>query len=162
MIMNKRRHWMILALGVGCILVVSALVMAQTSASSANMDQLYGSWHVEVTLPAQGATFPALITFGAGGSVITDEPPSPGETSGHGNWTSAEDGTVSYTFVALFSGEEGAYAGGLKVVGTLQYDANTEGWQGPFKIDGFDADGQTTFSDTGTFVLTRIAVESLD
>ena len=82
-------------------------------------------------------------------------------TSAHGNWISTDDGGAAYTFVGLFSGEDGTHAGKLKVVGTLQYDASADTWQGPFKIDVFDADDQPIASDHGTFNLTRIAVETL-
>ena len=47
------------------------------------------------------------------------------------------------------------------IVGTLQFDAATDGWSGQFKVELFDASGQVTFTDRGTHTLTRIAVESL-
>ena len=160
--MKTKRNVVILALGIVSVLLFSTFAIGGTAADSPNMEKLFGSWNAEVTVVAQNATFPALLTFGAEGSVIADEPPSPGETSGHGNWVSSGDGQAAYTFVALYSGEGGAYAGRLKVVGTLQYDASADTWQGPFKIGVFDADGQVTLSDQGTFNLTRIAVEPLD
>ena len=160
--MNIKRNIAIVALGLVCVLVFSSVVLARTSADSSNMDNLLGSWNAEVKVESQDASFPALLTFGAGGTVVTDEPPLTGETSGHGNWSSSSDSEVAFTFVALFSGEEGAYNGNLKVVSTLQYDASADSWQGPFKIDVFDADGQVLFSDRGPFSLTRIAVESLE
>jgi hypothetical protein len=139
--------------------------LAQTG--NINVEKLYGSWNVVVmtvnhTTADGGHTFPALLTFGDEGNVMADEPPGPGETSGHGNWINNDDGTVSYTFIALFSGDEGAYAGKLKVVGTLQYDSAADTWQGPFKIDIFDADDKVVAGDTGTFDMARMAVESLD
>jgi hypothetical protein len=124
-------------------------------------EKLCGSWNVEVTTPSQG-TFPALLTFTADGNVISDESPSPFESSGHGNWSSRSDGEIAYTFVALFGGQEAKNTGKLKVVGTLQFNADTDSWDGPFKIDVFNANGQITVTDRGTFNLTRIAVESLD
>ena len=48
------------------------------------------------------------------------------------------------------------------MLGTLQFDAPTVSWHGPFKIDVFDASGQVTSADRGTFSLARIAVEPLD
>ena len=140
-------------------------VLAQTGSS--NLEKLYGSWNVVVMTVNQPAAdgshkFPALITFGDEGNVIADEPPSLGETSGHGNWISNDDGTVSYTFVALFSDGKGTFAGKLKVVGNLQYDSASDTWKGPFKIDAFDTGGKVVGGDTGTFDMARLAVETLD
>lgn len=91
-----------------------------------------------------------------------DEPPSPFETSGHGNWISTGRRDVAYTFVALIGSAEGPLSVKLKVVGTLRFDSAKDTWNGPFKIDGFDPGGNVIFSDRGTFSLTRIAVERLD
>jgi len=160
--MINKKNIGILAFCVICALSFSSFAIFQTTAQNPNMDNLLGSWDAEVTVEAQGATFPALITFGAGGIVIADEPPQPGETSGHGNWVSTSDNQVAYTFVSLYSGEGGIYNGRLKVVGTLQFDAGTVSWQGPFKIDVFDANDQVVFSDKGTVDMTLIALESME
>lgn len=163
--MNKTKI-MIYACVLIAALVLLSTTLAQTTDSGANAEKLFGSWNVEVMTVNQPQAdgshkFPALVTFGDEGSVIAVEPPGPGETSGHGNWISNDDGTVSFTFIALFS-EEGAYAGKLKVVGSLQYDSGTDSWQGPFKIDIFDADDKVVAGDTGTFDMARMAVETLD
>ena len=122
--------------------------------------ELLGSWHVEITTPTQGG--PGLLTFTADGSIIGDESPSPFESTAHGTWVSRGPQDVAYTLVALMGSQEGKNTGKLKVVGTLQFDAGAASWRGPFKIDVFDASGQVTFADRGTFSLTRIAVEPLD
>jgi len=158
--MTKRRSFVIWSLGIISVLLFSTLAIAPTAADSPHMEKLYGSWNVEVT--SADTAFPGLITFGAEGSVITDRPPVPGETTGHGTWISRDDRTAAYTFVSLFGDEKGAYFGRTKTVGTLQYDADTDRWHGPFRFDGFDAKGKKDFSVSGTFVLTRIVVESLD
>jgi hypothetical protein len=158
--MNSKRTLFLFAVGIVSSLIFAVLATAQTSDS--NADKLLGSWNAQVTVEAQAVTFPALLTFDAGGGLIADEPPAPGETAGHGNWVISDDGEAAFTFVALYSGEGGAYAGKLKVVSKLQYDAGTDSWQGPFKIEAFDAEDQVTFSDTGTFDLTHMEVESLD
>lgn len=164
--MNNRRNLIVLVILIST-LVLAAFSLTQSAADSPNMEKLYGSWNVEVMTvnqpqADQSHTFPALLTFGDEGTVIADEPSAPGETSGHGNWVGNDDGTVSYTFQALYSGDEGAYSGKLKVVGTLQYDSATDTWQGPFRIDIFDADDQVVAGDTGTFDMARMAVEALE
>jgi len=145
-------------------LLLATLAIAQTAQANANnlSEKLLGSWNVVVTTEVQGTTFPSLLTFSDDGGMIADEPPSPFETSGHGNWVSAGRREVAYTFVSLIGSPEGPLSSKLKVVGTLQHDAGNDSWSGPFKIDVFDASGQVIFTDQGTFTLTRIAVESLD
>jgi hypothetical protein len=96
------------------------------------------------------------LTFTADGSVLADEPPLPGETTGHGNWVRGSHGEVSFTFVALYADPTGMYAGKLKVASTLQRDAGEDTWSGPFKITIFNASDQVTSTDTGTFELARI------
>lgn|GEM_PF-6626464 len=83
------------------------------------MDNITGAWNVEATTNNQGQSFSGLITFFADGIMIANEPPGPGETTGHGNWISTGDDTIAYTFVSMV-GDPG---GKLKVVGTLQYKA---------------------------------------
>jgi hypothetical protein len=160
--MNNKDKFVLLVVGIISSLLFTAFAAAQTTDNIANMDKLFGSWNVRVTTVNQGITFPALLTLTADGSLIADEPPSPGETSGHGNWVRRGDGEAAYTFIALYSGEAGAYAGQLKVRGTLQFDAADNSWGGPFAIDVFDPNGEIVASDIGTFTLTRIEVEALD
>jgi len=162
--MPVKRGFMMVALGVMASLLMAAVAMTQPTQAGADNrnEKLLGSWNVEVTTVAQASTFPALLTFTADGSVIADEPPSPFETSGHGNWVKRGDHQVAYTFVSLIGSAEGTLSSKLKVVGTLTFDSQGNGWQGPFKIDVLDPDGAILFSDHGTFTLTRIEVESPD
>ena len=125
----------------------------------ANLKALPGSWAVQVSTPTQG-TFPALATFTSDGAVITSEASS-FETAGHGNWVSTGDDEAAYTFVAIEGSPTGEFTGSLKVVATLRLDGRQK-WSGPFKVDVFDADGNTVFSDRGTAKATRIRVERLD
>jgi hypothetical protein len=161
--MNHKRTFALSALGLLCILLLAALALAQTTQANASnrSEKLLGAWNVVVTTEAQGTTFPALLTFSDEGSMIADEPPSPFETSGHGNWASIGRREVAYTFVSLIGSAEGPLSAKYKVVGTLKYDANSDSWHGPFKIDVLDASEQVIFTDRGTFSLTRIAVEAL-
>ena len=162
--MNHKRRYTLSAVGLLCTLLLAALAIAQTAQANASnrSEKLLGSWNVVVTTEVQGITFPALLTFSDDGGMIADEPPSPFETSGHGNWISAGRREVAYTFVSLIGSAEGSLSAKLKVVGTLQYDAGSGSWSGPFKINVLDANGQVSFTDHGTFSLTRIAVESLE
>lgn len=128
-----------------------------------HLHKLVGGWSVDTTVEIQQATFPSLMTFTSDGIVLTDEPPSPFETTGHGNWVATGPRSAAFTFLALIGGgPDGQLSVSLKIVGKLQYDARADNWSGPFKIQGFDQDGIELFADRGTFSGTRIAVETLD
>ena len=159
--MNRKRKLAMFVLGLIGILLIAGFSLAPATQAGADNRSLYGSWNVVVTTEIQGSTFPALLTFTSDGGVIADETPSPFETSGHGNWVSIGRGQVAYTFVALIGNAEGALSVKLKVVGRLNLNSDKESWSGPFKIDVLDPNGQVTFTDHGTFSLTRIVVESL-
>jgi hypothetical protein len=161
----RRTHTIALSIaGLISALLLATLAITQTAQANANnrSEKLLGSWNVVVTTEVQGTTFPALLTFSDEGGMIADEPPSPFETSGHGNWVSAGRRDVAYTFVSLIGSAEGPLSSKLKVVGTLRYNADKDSWSGPFKIDVLDPDGRVNFTDHGTFSLTRIAVEPLN
>ena len=158
---SRNRKLVVSVFGIVAVLLIGILAVGQTVQASPG--SIFGSWSVVVTTVGQGVTFPALLTFTSDGSVLADEPPAAGETTGHGNWLRGSHGQVNLTFVSLYSDPAtGAYAGKLKVVAELQRDPGDDGWSGPFKITVFDPGDQVVFSDTGTFTLTRIAVESLD
>ncbi len=148
---------------VGAVLL-AAFAIAQNVQAGDNdrqVKQLLGSWEAVTTVEIQNATFPSLLTFTSDGSVITDEPPSPFETSGHGNWVSTGPGQVAFTFVSLVGSAEGPLSMKYKVVSRLNLNSDKESLSGPFKIDILDPNGQVIFEDHGTFDLTRIAVEPL-
>jgi hypothetical protein len=126
------------------------------------MAKLVGAWQVETTVVNQGTTFPALLTFTSDGIVLADEPPSPFETTGHGAWAATGPDSADFTFVALIGSEEGPLSATIKVVGSLQYDALADTWNGPFKVRVVDASGAELLADDGTFDATRIKAESLD
>jgi hypothetical protein len=160
--MDRRRTFVMAALVVAALVMATFAITQTTLARGDNRAaRLLGAWNVEVTTVAQGTTFPALLTFMPGGSMIADEPPSAFETSGHGNWAKRGD-RVAFTFVALIGSAEGPVSARLKVIGTLRYDPHKDRWMGPFKIDVTDPAGNLILADSGTFTLTRIAIESLE
>src|SRR5262245_21806905 len=127
-LMNRKRTLALSVLGLISTLLIAAVAVAQTAQASANnrSKELLGAWNVVVTTEVQGTTFPALLTFSGDGGMIADEPPSPFETSGHGNWVSVDRRKAAYTFVSLIGSAEGSLSVSLKVVGTLQYDAGND------------------------------------
>lgn len=124
---------------------------------------LAGGWSVQVTTEIQQASFPALISFTSDGIVLADEPPSPFETTGHGNWVAVGPREAAFTFrVLVGGGPDGQLSLSYKVVGKLIYNPRSDTWSGPFKIQVSDPNGNEVFADRGTFEGTRIPVEVLD
>ena len=134
--------------------------MAVHANTPGGLAKLVGSWNVEIAPSGQGAA-PGLMTFTSDGIVLGDEPPMPFETTAHGNWTATGSREAAYTFVALIGNAEDKPASRLKLVGALTYDAQADTWSGPFKLNVFDAAGQSTLAVDGTLSGTRIAVERL-
>lgn len=135
---------------------------AMPSSPAGTLEQLVGSWAVEVTVVKQNAMFPSLVTFTGDGLVLADEPPSPFETTGHGAWVGTGPDSADYTFVALIGSETGALSATLKVAGSLRFDAAADTWQGPFQIQVVDASGAEILADDGIFAGVRITVESAE
>jgi hypothetical protein len=123
--------------------------------------RLVGAWDVIPTVVIQNTVFPALLTFTSDGIVLADEPPSPFETTGHGNWVSTGRRSAAFTFMALIGSAEGPLSLRLKVVGELELDEDGESWSGPFRIHILDPGGNAVLVDTGTFTATRVAIERL-
>jgi len=162
--MDRNRKLVVSVFGAMVALLIGILALAQVvrASPSSQPENIFGSWSVDVTTKTQNTQFPSLLTFTADGAVLADEPPLPGETTGHGNWVRRSHGEVGFTFVALLADPNGVYTGKLKVSGTLRRDAGKDTWSGPFKITIFDASNQVVLVDTGTFKATRIEVEPLD
>ena len=150
------------------IMTLAAFVGSQPSQAQQGgginrLQKLAGAWSVEVTVEIQQITFPGLLTFTSDGIVLGDEPGAPFETTAHGNWIATGPREAAFTFVALVGGGPGGNVSATaKIVGKLEFDARTDNWRGPFKIQVFDPDGNELFADRGTFRGTRIAVETLD
>jgi hypothetical protein len=164
------RQWLfgrIFALALLLSLSMAACIQPMTVAPSAlqanpRLTKLTGSWQMETTVVQQATTFPALLTFTSDGIVIADEPPSPFETSGHGNWIATGPDTANFTFLALIGSAEGPLSATIKVIGSLHYDASADTWAGPFTVQVTDAQGGEVLADRGTFQGTRIAVETVE
>lgn len=160
--MNAKQKLAASAQGVTGILLISAIAVALLACAGVDnrSEKLCGSWYVEVNI--QQGIVPALLTFTSDGGVIADESPEPFESTGHGSWVSTGREGVAYTFMVLFGSQEGKNTGKAKVVGTLQFDADTGGSQGPFKIESVDTTGNVTPANHGIFNLKRIVVEPMN
>ena len=108
-------------------LVVAGLIAMGTSRNVAADDlaawfgswAIVGTWSVQVTLAncetgaeIPGATFPALNTFVAGGSMLSDPAANPALLrTGHGVWDHAGGRQFTNTVVLFRFNPDGGYAG---------------------------------------------------
>ena len=146
----------------GLVMLVVAgfyLVFSGQQAEAKSKDWV-GSWKVEITVVAQNATFPGMLTFFSDGNVLADESPSPLETSGHGSWIRTAKNSGAYTFVVLVGNADPSQWLQYTVSGQVNYDPQTDTWSGPFTIHIVDQDGTVILDDTGTMDnSTRISAE---
>jgi hypothetical protein len=155
----KTNRILSVVLGAGLIFFAGlmAFLTVPTSVGEAKSKDLVGSWNIEITVNQQGAVFPGLVTFFDDGNVLTDEVPSPLETSGHGSWVSTGKDEAMYTFIFLMGIPDAADWLKGTVSGTVEYDPQVDQWNGPFTITLVDQDGNTALDDTGTMTGTRIS-----
>jgi hypothetical protein len=160
--MNLQRKLAPGASRVIAVLMIAAFTVALTGCATVDtgLQKLSGSWNVAVVSKLQGP-FPGLLTFTADGGLIGDPPPIGTESTSHGNWLRTSPTAAEYTFVALITNDKRVVTANLKVVGTLDYDAASDSWSGPYKLTISALDGSVLASDGGTFRLTRVAVEKL-
>jgi hypothetical protein len=153
---NHKLFWVSLVAGLVIIAGLMAYLAVPKMVVEAKPKDWVGAWNVVITVVNQNATFPGFMTFFSDGNVITDESPSPLETSGHGNWISTGKDQGAYTFVFLIgSTEPNQWITGM-VDGELNYDAQVDQWKGSFSIKLVDQAGNEVLSDTGTMSGTRI------
>ena len=161
--MNQQRKITTVALRVIAVLLIAAGAVSLTAFASVDdgPKKLPGSWNVAVVSDLQGP-FPGLLTFNEDGGMVGDPPPTPLESTSHGNWIRTGPRAIAYTFVALITNDQRVVVAKLKVVSALKYEASTDTWSGPYQLTVSTPDGSAVVGhDGGTFHLTRIAVETL-
>jgi len=154
----------------GCVLgMMGAMLLAGSAVAGSDhenerhgVEQLPGSWNVQILPQGASAPLPGLFTFTREGAMITSESPGPFESSGHGSWV-GRGREAAFTFFALVGSPAGGGQNTLKfkVIGTLEADAATGGWRGDFVIEVLDPANNLLATNFGTLELTRIAVEPL-
>jgi hypothetical protein len=154
---NKKMWLMILSFGIiVCVGAFSLLVVPKLSVDAKAKDWV-GAWNVDITVVNQNARFPGLISFFSDGNLITDESPSPLETSGHGSWVSTGDNRAVFSFSFLYGSANPAEWMKGTGNGRVSYDPRTDRWSGPFSISIVDQTGAVILNDTGMMSGARIA-----
>jgi hypothetical protein len=100
--MVSRRH-ALRAAGLGGLGIVAAVGMPVSASASTGTrkgsddEVIVGTYHVRIA--PQGATsFPGVVAFGAGGTMVEIDGGSPGPATGVGGWRRLDDATFVFTF----------------------------------------------------------------
>ena len=149
-----------LVLGIAVSATISA--RSQQSPNALHGGQLEGTWRVQVSLRncqtgVELKTFPALLTFGAGGTLVgtsTVLPPS-GRSGDVGIWQ--HDGGDNYSAVSeafIFAGPAWVQTQRITQAITLSQDANK--FSSNAHTEFFDTNGNLVASGCATAAATRM------
>jgi len=115
------------------ILVLAAQTGAQTSGQNAMSRRIEGTWLIEVTdrncqTGAAISTIPALHTFLAGGSMLSDPAVIPAALrTGHGVWEHVGGQSFTNTIVLFrFNPANGTYAGTVTIRRDIELGENSD------------------------------------
>jgi hypothetical protein len=141
------------------LLALALAVPAATSAKQGRSEnhgrsaRILGTWNVEVTVNGQ-PTFPALLTFSAGGGVVETESDAPG--TGQGSWEKIGHRQYRFafqTFIFTDTGQPGGH-----VIVRSRATVSHGRLSGPFKFVVFDPTGKVVQSGAGTATGTRFQI----
>jgi hypothetical protein len=140
------------------VVLGSVASMAQSSGQHAQGRRIEGTWVVNLTyadcqtgVEAPNATSPALHTFLAGGSMLSDPAVSPAALrTGHGVWQHAEGENFTNTLVLFRFNPNGSYAGPVTVRREIELSQDA--------AELFSRDTAVTADPNGNVLDTRCAV----
>jgi hypothetical protein len=131
--------------------------------SQAVRGKLVGTWRVQVTIRncqtgAEIVTFPSLVTFAQGGTVVeTTTGANPAlRGDGHGIWQNVDGQVYDAVFEAFLFNTAGAWAGRQKVTQTITIGADTDQFTAIAAVEFFDTNGNPTTTGCSTAVGQRM------
>lgn len=143
------------AAGLGGLGVIAALGMPKGVAASmgtgngSDAEVIVGTYQVHIT-PQGVTTFPGVVAFGAGGTMVEIDGGSPGPATGVGGWRRVDEATFVFTF-RTFNFDK---SGNLSTIVTIRasIDAADHGahFQGHFSVTITDPSGHVLFSGPGS------------
>ena len=144
--------------------VIMVLAAAQTPVSGQNGKgrRIEGTWRLEVTLRncqtgAAIGTSPALHTFLAGGSMISNPAVSPTLLStGHGVWEHVGGRNFTNTIVLFRFNPDGTYAGTSRVTRNIELGENSDKLTPTDTAEAVDPNGNVIETRCATAVGRRL------
>lgn len=163
------------ALGTAASSLVAGVTIRNASAQDATPDgphhALVGAWHASVTLGG-GAPRPAMLVYGADGTVIAPQPPSmpgfPGMaplifvSPAAGAWIPDGPNGAHVTFALLASDEAGAVLGLFSFQSHLEVAADGLSYEQTYMATFTDPAGNAMPLGPGAATATRIVAEPMD
>lgn len=131
--------------------------------SEAKARKLEGTWRVQVTIRncqtgAEVTTFPSLLTFARGGTLVeTTTGASPTlRGPGHGFWQHIRGQKYDAVFEAFLFNPAGTWTGRQKVTQTITIGADKDQWNANAATEFFDTNGNPTMTGCATAVGQRM------
>jgi len=145
---------------------------ADQVALSSKKPTIVGSWVLTVSVPGNAPpfdSFKALWSLTGDGLLIAAAQgdiaptPFPTSTSQHGAWAQTGGRKFAATFVSiLYDGQTGDNLGSFRLRQSIVLNDAGDEWNGPFKVNVFDPDGNVVAVIDGTAHAKRIIVDPLD
>jgi len=153
--------------GAALLALASSPVGATSSKEAQAGTSPVGSWRFVVSQQA-GRGQPALLTFGADGTVVVSDPPVSSDqggitynSAGHGVWQASGSDGFAFTFEELESTAQGGTASDLTVDATGTLDPSGTSMSGQFVVTVQGPDGTVYAQLPGTFTGDAIQVEPM-
>jgi hypothetical protein len=139
---------------------------------SGKKSTIVGSWLLTVNIPDNAPPFDlfkalwcltgdGILVASAQGDITPT--PFPAATSAYGAWAQRGGRQFAASFISvLYDVQSGENMGSFKLRQTITLNDSGDEWNGPFKLNVFDPDGNVVAVVNGTAHAKRITVEPLD
>lgn len=133
---------------------------SKTSATTLHAFNVVGAWEINA-YPNQQPAFKALGIFTIDGGCMTSAHLDPAISAipGYGAWERIKGHQYAFTFKQFTSNADQSLQYVFKVNAKVELRSLGNEFEGTFKIDVFDPNGNLLFSDTGMLEGRRIQVE---
>ena len=131
---------------VACALIPMVTVAIEPKAPTEG-GKLQGTWEMQITLTdCVGHTirsFPSLIEFAAGGTVVESNGGTPQalKTPGEGVWRHTTDHTYAFRLKSFNFNAQNVYTGWTIIAGELTVDKTGDAFAGPATVKVYDPNG---------------------
>ena len=150
----------------------SDLTAASSVSPSGKKPTIVGSWLLTVNVPDNAPPFDSfkglwcltgdgILVSSAQGDITPT--PFPSSTSQYGAWSQTDGRQFAATFVSiLYDVQTGENMGSFKLRQKMTLNNAGDEWDGPFKLNVLDPDGNVVATLNGTIHAKRITVEPLE
>ena len=131
------------------VVACALLTMVATTATGQGTQggRLQGTWEMQITLTDCAGhvirSFPSLIEFAAGGTVVESNAGTPQalKTPGEGVWRHANDNTFAFRIKSFSFNAQNVFTGWSIIAGELTVDSTGDAIAGPATVQVYDPNG---------------------